>query len=65
MPISKLDLDKLPDSEVNCPRCDVSMKDAGECTFLRWESFPLLQGSGTESFLMRVCPRCGQIEMYV
>ncbi len=65
MSIADLDLDKLPDSEVNCTRCDVPMKDAGECRFLRHEDLILAKGDPAETFQMRACPRCGQVEMFV
>lgn len=63
-------LENLPDSEIDCLRCQLRMKDAGHLTIhhgpLR-ESLSELAGAPAHrsGFDLRICPKCGQVEMYV
>lgn len=65
MSIAHENLDKLPDSNVNCVRCNVPLKDAGEVKFATWDFFRLVGSKGAEVLKMLVCPRCGKVEMFV
>lgn len=63
-------LERMPDSETDCLRCQTRMKDAGQLTI---NHGPVI-GSLAEIarppvsrsiFDLRICPKCGKVEMYV
>ena len=63
-------LEQLPDSETDCLRCQVRMKDSGRLTIhhgLLGESLSELglAPAHRSGFDLRICPKCGKVEMYV
>ena len=64
MPIQTLDLHKLPDAEIQCARCDVPMKMAGDLALAQSPPGdpPLV---GWVKFDVYLCARCGKAELFL
>ena len=63
-------LNKLPDSELECPRCGTPMKDGGPLS-LRTNADTLPQAwllahfhANIVEFSTYVCPACGKVEFF-
>lgn len=61
--ITESQLKSLPDSKVDCLRCETPMKDIGEVKLLVGAGLSrvLPQGLGLEAYL---CPGCGKVELF-
>ena len=66
MPLSTHDLERLPDAETRCLRCDVPMKAAGDAVLAGapfTETVPMWVG--WTRFEVHICPRCGKTELFL
>jgi hypothetical protein len=69
--IMKENLDRLPESELDCSRCGTCMKDAGTLA-LRAQPDTLPQAwllahihANIVEFQTYVCPACGKVELFL
>jgi hypothetical protein len=63
-------LEQLTDSEIECLRCQIRMKDAGRMTIHHGpvtDNLGEMAGAPARRSVLdlRICQKCGKVEMYV
>ena len=65
--LSENELQKLPESNLSCVRCETPMRDAGELD-LQVGGLPVPSpniGMRHATLQTYVCPRCGKVEFFL
>lgn len=58
-------LQALPDSQVDCLRCEPPMKDAGSRAFHEGEDRGVQGFANVVHLQVYACPRCGKVELFL